>query len=149
MDTELLRPTLSGLRSEQPLYSQTALFATAFFGGPAAVALLFGLNSQRSRRGAADLSIALAVLVLGLIGVVAVRDVLHLAGSEARIAVRLLGLAAFAVCWLRHRALYRAQSMFGASEPNGWGVGLAAIVVGTVISAGVLILTAPAAVVAP
>lgn len=134
MNPDLLQPSLGRDVAARPLYSTTALFLPAFFGGPASAAIIFALNAHRANRFAPDLPL----VVLGVAVAIAAPWLIIGAWSEApewsRYLLRALGIAAAGLYYLRHRALYRTQELFGLSPPSGWVAGLSALAAGIGIS---------------
>ena len=129
MDADLFRPSIGATAPVRPLYSTTALFVPAFFGGPVAATVIFALNAWRARRLRTDAPLIVAGVLLTLLLPWIVmqweegKDVL-------RFAFRGAGLLAAAVFAWRHRPLYRAQELFGSTPPNGTGMGVLALAAG-------------------
>lgn len=141
MDSDLLQPSIGAAAPAHPIYSQTALFVPAFFGGPVAAAVVFGINAARLRRLPQDAGwIAAGVLLVLLVPWLALRwD----AQPYLRYLVRGAGvLAALAYAW-RHRPHYRAQELFGVNSPSGWGVGFAALLAGMAASVAAAFVLLP------
>ena len=53
MIDDLLQPSLDAATASKPLYSPTACWMTAFFGGPIAALVIFSVNFQRAKDAAA------------------------------------------------------------------------------------------------
>lgn len=146
---ELLRPTLGDTRVAQAPYSLTALFLTAFFGGPMAILLLTAANSYRLQRLARDLpAILLALAAYGAFLFVAYgttwgatfqADVKSALGERGMSLVsRGIALLLFGLSYLLHRREQRSTDFSGLDRPNGWVGGIAAIVVGIALQIGLL-----------
>ncbi|MGH8221486.1 MAG: hypothetical protein ACREQZ_00800 [Woeseiaceae bacterium] len=130
MHDSLLQPSLN---RQQPvsIFSPSALFATAFFGGALGVTVMAAMNSVRLRRVQRDLPI----LVLGPLSAVAVVFSAHhyYPGADARdlrLAVRAAGL----LCWLgfyaMHRMEYKAMNSMGLAPRRPWVAALISIAMG-------------------
>ena len=130
METDLLRPSIGRAEPTRPLYSSTALFVPAFFGGPVAAAVIFGMNAARAGRLPRDA----AWLVCGALMLVVVPwstlEFWPEAAPKLRLVIRAAGLLAAAAFYWRHRQLHRAQGLFGVASPSGWIPGVGAIVLG-------------------
>ena len=133
MSDELFQPTLQDQREAMPLYSTRATFLTSFFGGPFAAGIILFENARRIgfwKR-------ALALLLLGVVVWVGIlwhylygRGQGDLGARNMRLVGRLVALAMWgAVTWL-HRESQRATDLMGVERPNGWGLGLGAVVIG-------------------
>jgi hypothetical protein len=127
MNPDLLQPSVDRQAVARPLYSTTALFAPAFFGGPAAAAVIFALNAQRAGRVGTDAWLIAAGFLLALAAPWAILHFVADPAQWARYIVRALGIGLAAVYYLRHRALYRTQELFGLASPSGWLAGFAAL----------------------
>lgn len=139
VDEELLTPSLTSGRPE-PIFSAGALVATAFFGGPLAVALLGAENSRRLGRLRRD---GLMILGFVLLGAASFLAALYLwpPGDErsmsrnARIAVRVVAFGLVGCFYLLHRGPYRAMQATGTEPPSPWGPAVAAIFAGIGLNA--------------
>jgi len=146
-DSELLRPSLTAdVGSPQPIYSVRTAFLSSFFGGPVAGAAIALLNSQRLRRLKSDWPVA--VLALGSSALLQWSIVHHwwgqlnrvLGESSDRYVYELFSLAFSGVVYAIHRRYYRSMMLLGLRAPNGWGVGIGAIVLGLAAQAGLYYL---------
>jgi hypothetical protein len=136
MNPDLMRPSLAHSTAERPIYSTTTLLIPAFFAGPAAAAVVFGINAWRARRLARDGILVVAGIVIAL--AVPIVFVVWLPPENRewiRVVSRAFGVALAGVYYLRHRAVYRAQNLFGTESPSGWLIGTAALVAGIAVSA--------------
>lgn len=130
METDLLQPSIGRVEPTRPLYSSTALFVPAFFGGPVAAAIIFGMNASRAGRLPRDAACLVAgALLLVIVPWTALAFWPEVA-TQMRLVIRAAGLLAAAVFYWRHRQLHRAQALFGVSSPSGWIPGIGAIVLG-------------------
>lgn len=143
---DLLQPTLTGRLEIQALYSQRAGYLTSFFGGPLAGAIITGVNARRLGRLSKDAwLVALgAVLGIGMLwwqirfgGNAWLDSVLGQSGH--RLAPRIAGLAYFLVTIAVHRPFYRNMEMAGIESPNGWPMGIMAIIFSSLILAGLAV----------
>ena len=147
---ELLKPSLSDAGSTPtPIYSTTAGFATAFFGGPFAAVALTAVNSGRLRRLAADAPMLLALAAVSLLIIAFCANPalfgqpdFRLGNVGMRLVGRGAGLGVFSVSWLMHRRYYRSMQVIGIEPPKGWIAGLACIVFGALSSLALIGLVA-------
>ena len=148
---ELLQPSLgSEASAATSIYSTTTGYLAAFFGGPLGGAAIALTNSWRLKRLGKDWPLALVALALtggmawweqragGLAWLTS-----HFGSSGQRFAVRVVGIAMFAVIYLIHRRYYRNMEMLGITSPSGWIPGIAAIL------GGIAAMTALGQVLAP
>ena len=145
----LLQPTLGDRVKATSIYSVRASFMVAFFGGPFAAVIFGGLNSRRLGRLGKDAWL----LILGLLGfcayTAAIGYGLDAFGFEAssssteltreqsrtfRMIARVLGLAFFGGIFLLHRPFHKAAELVREDSPSPWGPGIAASLVGGLIS---------------
>lgn len=148
---ELLQPSLgSDASPETSIYSTTTGYMAAFFGGPIGGAAIALTNSWRLKRLGKDWPLALVAVALTL-GVTWWEQragglawlTSHLGSSGPRFAVRIVGLAMFAVIYLIHRRYYRNMDMMGIKAPSGWVPGIVAIIAGMAILTALGDLLAP------
>lgn len=144
IDEELLRPSLTSGRPE-PIFSAGALVATAFFGGPLAVALLGAENSRRLGRLGRDGLIIVGLLLFGAISFLASLylwppDDDRSMSRNARIAVRLVAFGLVGCFYLLHRGPYRAMRATGTEPPSPWGPVIAAVFAGVGLNAALRVL---------
>ncbi|HEY1283380.1 MAG TPA: hypothetical protein VGE96_02765 [Steroidobacteraceae bacterium] len=135
---ELLQPSLGRqVSAATSIYSTTTGYLAAFFGGPLGGAAIALTNSWRLRRLGRDWPLALVALALtgGMAwweqragGLAWLNS--HFGNSGQRFAVRVVGIAMFAVIYLIHRRYYRNMDMMNIKPPSGWVPGIAAIVGG-------------------
>ena len=135
---ELLQPSLgSETSAATSIYSTTTGYLAAFFGGPLGGAAIALTNSWRLRRLARDWP--LAIVALALTGGMAWWEqragglawlTSHFGSSGQRFAVRVVGIAMFAVIYLIHRRYYRNMEIMGIRPPSGWIPGIVAILGG-------------------
>lgn len=127
MDASLLQPSLKG-RSAEAGFSQQASFFVGFFGGGIAALLFTAWNVSLWRRVRQDLPL---LIVVGLAVVAAVffhaRAMAEMAASGqepawwlSRGMPRALGIAAWAVFAVRHRALFKAQELSDMKPRSPW-----------------------------
>lgn len=133
---DLLQPSIDRVASpHRAIYSATAGYLTAFFGGPFAAVGMAGLNAWRLGRLRTDM--------LGLAGGFAVavglsafllrpdlfgRADLEFATRDVRIASRALALALFGAYWFLHRRYYRGMQLLGLEAPRPWPAAIACVV---------------------
>lgn len=135
MDRELLRPSLSERRGvPMPLYSPGTVMIPAFFGGPIAAAIVFGLNVDRSSRWRRDWWLVLAGVLLFASYPLVYAQLGLLGERSGRILLKAMGLGVACVYLWRHRHLQRAQVLFGVQPPEPWYAGGIATVIGFAIS---------------
>jgi len=139
---DLLRPTVSEpAQVARAPYSLQTGFLSAFFGGPFAAALMLGLNAWRLKRLPRDAAWALLIAAAFTAwlaftqqtepGLALQARLVELGGRNAMsIAARLFALLACVGTALLHRREQRSADLFGLQRPNGWGVGIALIVIG-------------------
>jgi hypothetical protein len=148
---ELLQPSLgSDASPASSIYSATTGYVAAFFGGPIGGAAVALTNSWRLKRLGKDWPLALVAIALTVgtawweqrAGGLAWLDS-HFGRSGQRFAVRIVGLAMFGIIYLIHRRYYRNMVMMGIKPPAGWGVGIAAVIVGMAILAALGNVLAP------
>jgi hypothetical protein len=135
MEPDLLRPSI-GAAPTRPLYSTTALFVPAFFGGPAAAAVVFGINAHRAGRLRRDAGWVLAGIGLVVLLPWLWLDLWQMPRGSLRYFLRGGGLAAAALYAWRHAPLRRAQELFGTHSPPGWGVGVVALGAALLVNVG-------------
>jgi hypothetical protein len=148
---ELLKPSLgSEASAATSIYSTTTGYLAAFFGGPIGGAAIALTNSWRLKRLGKDWPLALVAIALtvgmawweqragGLAWLTK-----QLGSSGPRFAVRVVGLAMFAVIYLIHRRYYRNMDMMGITAPKGYAPGIAAIIAGIAVMAALGDLLAP------
>lgn len=120
----LLQPSLSrvAMATRAP-YSKQMLFLTAFFGGPLAALLGFGLNVQR---------LALWRRDGWLIGLAALAGLAlwPSAAAWSTVGTRVLALSLLGLGVWRHRREHAGADMMAVPRPNGWVPGIALLVVG-------------------
>lgn len=136
MDPDLLRPSIAQEAPARPLYSTTALFVPAFFGGPAAAALVFAANAHRAGRMPRDAAWIVAGVALVFLLPWLALEAWQWPREYLRYLLRGAGLAMAALYAWRHAPLRRAQELFGVASPSGWGIGFAAL--GASVVLGVL-----------
>ena len=133
---DLLQPSIGRVDSAQrPIYSVTAGYLTAFFGGPFAAVGMAGFNAWRLGRLRAD-ALALAGGVAVAVGLIAFmlrpdlfgRADLEFATRDVRIASRALALALFGAYWFMHRRYYRGMRFLGLEPPRPWPAAIACVV---------------------
>jgi hypothetical protein len=133
---DLLRQSIGKVDNPQrPIYSATAGYLTAFFGGPFAAVGMAGLNAWRLGRLRTD-ALALAgcaALAVGLITFLLRPDLFGPADfgfstRDVRIGARVLALLLFGAFWLLHRRYYRAMQLLGLEPPSPWLPAIACIV---------------------
>jgi hypothetical protein len=120
----LLQPSLSGsgLATRAP-YSKQMLFIAAFFGGPLAALLGFGLNLQRLGLWRRD---GLPFAVVSLIGLA----LWPWAAAWSTVGTRLLALSLLGLGVWRHRREHAGADLMLLSRPSGWGAGFALVLLG-------------------
>lgn len=136
MDPALLQPSLRD-RPAVAGFSQQAAFFVGFFGGGIASLLFTAWNLSLWRRWRKDLPIFVvaavvvtAVVFFHVYTLVGMRQ----AGEAApwwltRGVPRALGIAAWGVFALRHRAMFAAQELSDMKPRNAWLPGIACILV--------------------
>lgn len=147
---DLLQPSLQGQPAGRAPYSQSAVFACAFLGGPPAALMMAGLNAWRLGRLPRDLLWLLPALVVWIgieawlfrsdSGAMAFKWLAGwFAGGALNVVRTAIGLAYFAIAaLLLHRREHRMADLMGLPRPNGWLVGLGVIVVGYLLGRGLL-----------
>lgn len=148
---ELLKPTLeTGAVGRTAIYSTTAGFTTAFFGGPFAAVALTAINSWRLRRLRMDVWPLLAAAALSVLAIWLIESParfgqpdLELGATGQRLLQRAFSLGLFGLFWLLHRRYYRNMMVMGIEPPNGWVVGLGCAVFGVLLSATLATVFAP------
>jgi hypothetical protein len=148
---DLLQPTLSGdSGGATAIYSATTGYMAAFFGGPLGGAFIALENARRLGRLASDAwigGVALVSTILlawweqragGLDWLTA-----QFGDGAARFGIRLLGLAFFVLAYTVHRKYYRNMAFYGVPSPSGWGIGLAAVVAGSLASGALMVAFRP------
>ena len=148
---ELLRPSLGSEASPATsIYSTTVGYIAAFFGGPIGGTAIALTNSWRLKRLGKDWP--LGVIAVALTGGMAWWEQragginwlnAHFGSGGQRFAVRVVGLAMFAVIYLIHRRYYRSMDMMGIKPPSGWIPGIAATVGGIAVMAALGDVLAP------
>lgn len=132
---DLLQPSIGQLSSPQrAIYSATAGYLTAFFGGPFAAVGMAGLNAWRLGRLRTD-ALALAggaALATGSLSFLLRPDLfgwanLDFSMGDVRIGARVLGLLLFGAFWFLHRSYYRAMQFLGLEPPSPWLPAIACI----------------------
>lgn len=120
----LLQPSLSGaaLVARAP-YSKQMLFLSAFFGGPLAALLGFGLNVQRLQLWRRDGWLLALTCLIGL-------ALWPWAAGWSTVGTRLLALCLLGVGVWRHQREHAGADLMAMKRPNGWGPGIALILVG-------------------
>lgn len=141
----LLEPVIADSgASPVRLYSLTASFMVAFFGGGGLpIILLSAMNSQKLRRLNADLWLYIlgatffaALTVVGAYAAatgteIPVLQVLGEGSRGHRAMNRALALLFFGAVYLRHRRFHRAANLMGLDPLNPWGAAIGAIVAGS------------------
>lgn len=140
MDSELLRPTLSGYRQAPALYGSTGFFLSSFFGGPVGAAFYALCNSQRLNRLWLDLPVILAMAAAAFLLVYLLQSggqlpaLGELLDANPRrtleITLRALALAVFGAIYLMHRRFFRAARVTGIRPLSSWVPGIAALLLG-------------------
>lgn len=137
-DDDLLRPSLDASRPLLPLYSATACWMTAFFGGPLAALIIFAENYRRAgllRREAHWLLAGAGTALASLYYLVIAAQARGAgAGGDVRLQVRLAALAIAALLYWRLRPALRAQELFDIKPPNPWPIALLAIAAGIALA---------------
>jgi hypothetical protein len=143
---ELLKPTLeAGDGQQRAIYSTTAGYMTAFFGGPFAAIALTTLNSMRLKRLAADAWLLLGATLLSvLVTILLYRPQLlgqpdfALSDNMLRLLLRAYALGVFGAGYYVHKRYYRNMEVMGLQPPQAWAAGLGCIVVGVGVVAGLV-----------
>jgi len=133
---DLLQPSIDRVDSPQrAIYSATAGYLTAFFGGPFAAVGMAGLNAWRLGRLRTDamalaggISVAVGLITFLLRPELFGRADLEFATRDVRIASRALALVLFGAYWLMHRRYYRGTRLLGLEPPKPWPAAVACIV---------------------
>lgn len=145
--SDLLQPSLSDTsRLKAAPFTLQASILAAFFGGPFAAVGMFAANSIRTDRGPKDAGWIVAMLGVAICwfwwcyGTEAGRSAMvalsgFLGARASSISERAMALLLFAIGAARQRAEQRAADLYGLTRPNGFGLGIAMIVVGSVLSA--------------
>lgn len=138
-EDDLFQPSLSAESPPRALYSPTACWVTAFFGGPIAALIIFGVNFHRAglaAREAGWLVMASAIAIATLIQMAYARAGAAETGADAddRLLVRGAALAIAGLLYWRLRSAFRAQEMFAVKPPEPWVMGLAAVALNIVVS---------------
>ncbi len=145
---DLLTPSLASARDVRSLYSVRACFLVAFFGGVYGAVVMGVANSLRAQRLLRDWPLyLLAVLAWTAFLWWYTRAVFlgapppwaELFGKPSRTLSyvgRAVGLACFGLIYLRHRVLFRAAETLGVAAPSPWKIGILAVAVGAVATAG-------------
>jgi hypothetical protein len=128
-------------------FSQQASFFVAFLGGPLAAVLFNAWNARIWGRLGRDLPLVVATALVALGAAVAA--VIYGPQLDApkndlppvRILVRVLALAIWGVFALRHRSMYRMQSISSLAPRSPWLPGLACVGVSLALFLSVVKLT--------
>jgi hypothetical protein len=140
---DLLTPTLTSEAEFQPIYSLRTGILSSFFGGPIASAVVTGVNAHRLKRVPKDAWLVVLGVVLGILllwwqtqlgGNTWLQSMMGRTGP--RLATRVVGLAHFGCTYLVHRQYYRNMDFAGIDPPNGWKVGLSAVLIAAVVTLG-------------
>lgn len=128
-------------------FSQQASFFVAFFGGPLAAVIFNAWNARIWGRLGGDLPLVIATALVALGAAVAAAIYgPQLDGPESelppvRVLSRVLGLAIWGVFALRHRSMYRMQSISSLTARSPWVPGLACVGVSLVLALAIIALT--------
>lgn len=144
---DLLRPSLSPGHRKVRLYSPTAMFYTAFFGGPVAALAFSTLNSKQLDRTKEDqlwyvlAGVGTLLWIFTTIYVARFTDVIppdFLGGVErtGRYIIRAFGLALWGGFYFMHRPFHRTNELVGAEPLNPWKPAIGCILVAMVIQGG-------------
>ena len=131
-DHDLLRPSLGDNTPAAALYSPTACWMTAFFGGPIAALVIFAVNFSRAgvlKRESTWFGAAVVVVIAALAYILQWMLELGEMPREGRLLVRACALVVAALLYWRLRPMFRAQEMFGRDSPNPWPIALGATAV--------------------
>lgn len=143
----LLTPAfVPGRRLNPAIYSVRVGFMGSFLGGPIAAVIIALCNSWRLGRLRRDWPLGLAgvALTFALAAAAAHGGLPSVFGAEgAYFTFELAGLACFIGVYRVHRVYYRGMSVLGIKAPNGWAVGLPAVILGQGAIAGLLGLLTP------
>lgn len=133
---DLLQPSIGRVEaSQRAIYSVTAGYLTAFFGGPFAAVGMAGLNARRLGRLRTD-ALALAGGIALAVGLIALllrpelfgRGDLDFSARDVRIGSRVLALFLFGAYWLLYRRYHRGMKFLGLDPPRPWLAAIACIV---------------------
>lgn len=141
MQDSLLTPSLGTQSPSTRLYSSTASFWAAFWGGPLGVILFSALNSWRLRRPLdglaylAGLGLYAGVLYLmiagaALPGMVWLNDFLGTRRGAASVLMHAGALLCWSGFYLLHRRQHRSMALFGAKAPKPWLPALGCMAIG-------------------
>ncbi len=138
MDPSLLQPSLDERRFK-PLYSTSAMFAAAFFGGGFAVVVVAAVNAHRLGRVRQDaVWLLLGVAVTAASGWLAM-DFLGFDNTrERRVAALGTGFAMWGLFYVLHGKMHRAMQTFGTKPPKPYLLLVVAVVI-ALIMASVLV----------
>jgi hypothetical protein len=143
---DLLRPSLQASDAGQKaIYSTTAGYLTAFFGGPFAAIGMSALNAWRLGRLRADALAMVAALALTFTVFAFLlrpdafgQPDLEITTRSIRLATRVLGLALFGAFWLLHKRYYRGMQLLGLPPPNPWPAAIACAAIDFAITMGLV-----------
>lgn len=136
MDPDLLQPTLSQ-RPTRALYSSTTLFACGVFGKGLGALAIAALNIERAGRWRQDGWLLLVGLPLALGWPWLWLQLAALTPGGLRVGNTLVGMAIAGAAYGLQRELQRAQDLFGEQRPNGWRVGVPAVIVGALATGAI------------
>ena len=138
----LLQPTLSNEEQRVPIFSVRTCFLTAFFGGPIAIILLSGLNSDKLKRLKNDLKYYFLGAVVYLLYLFIILDIPEGANASEwmtiqrrenmfyRYGSRGMGLIYWAACYYIHKQFYKTMDIFDMIPPNPWKTAIICILSG-------------------
>ncbi len=134
MDPSLLKPSLDDRRFK-PIYSASAMFAAAFFGGGFAVLVVAAANSQRLGRLQRDaLWLALGGLFTASAAWIALKYSVE-GSRELRIASLGTGFLTWGLFHTLHGKMHRAMQTFGTKPPTPYLMVIGAVAFGIAMAA--------------
>ena len=133
-ESGLLTPSLEG--GMRQIYSSSAMFGVAFFGGIFGVILFAALNSIKLKRLKTDL---VWLLIAVVVAVVVYAGIFQYSTSEEiksnfRVINRGGAFVLFGAFWLLYRKFYRALGTSGAKPLSPWGAAIGCVLAGIVIT---------------
>ncbi len=136
----LLEPSLT--QGSNRIYSSSAMFGVAFFGGMVGVILFAALNSYHLKRLKTDAIWIVLAILLAVATYVAFFQIVDAdqARSNFRLVNRIGAFALFAAFWFLHRLFYRSLGLGGSEPLSPWGAAIACVLISMAVTYGVVYL---------
>ena len=136
MDNQnLLKPSLSNNTVKVKLFSEQALFFTAFFGSAFAVSIMSAINSYRLQRLKKDCWIYLLgcfafIALIYFLLQNALTSTSKFIVSDTRLTITIASIVIWFLFFSIHKRTHRVNSFIADGDENPWIVGVISVLIG-------------------